>query len=46
MLSTKNKGRTGEDIAATYLTNKGYEIIERNYATKVGEIDIITASDA
>ena len=45
MLSTKNKGRTGEDIAATYLENKGYVILERNYATKTGEIDIIAVGE-
>ncbi len=45
MLSTKNKGRSGEDIAANFLKNKGYEIIDRNYSTKLGEIDIIAAHE-
>ena len=35
------KGKTGEDIACKYLTEKGYLIIERNYRGKRGEIDII-----
>jgi len=35
----------GEDLAATYLASKGYEIVRRNYRTKTGEIDII-AQDA
>ncbi len=45
MLSTKNKGRTGEDIATHYLQEKGYVILERNYATKTGEIDIIAVGE-
>ena len=34
-------GINGENKAAQYLLEKGYEIIERNYRTKTGEIDII-----
>lgn len=34
-------GGRGEDIAALYLSNLGYKIIDRNYAKKYGEIDII-----
>jgi putative endonuclease len=34
-------GEQGEVIAARYLKKKGYRIIERNYRTKLGEIDII-----
>ncbi len=45
MLSTKNKGRTGEDIATRYLEDKGYVILERNFTTKTGEIDIIAVGD-
>ena len=45
MLTTKNKGDIGEDIAVNYLRGKGFEIIERNYSTNVGEIDIIGACD-
>ena len=44
-MNTKIKGRTGEDIACAYLKKKKYEIIERNFTTNVGEIDIICAFD-
>lgn len=34
-------GRSGEDIAADYLKQKGYTILERNFNCWQGEIDII-----
>ena len=34
-------GRIAEDHAARYLRSKGYRIVERNYRTPRGEIDII-----
>lgn len=34
-------GRKGENIAADYLKKQGYEIMERNYHTRYGEIDIV-----
>lgn len=34
-------GKTGEDIAANYLLDRGLEIITRNFRDKFGEIDII-----
>ena len=37
----KNIGQIGEDIAARLLSDKGYEIVERNYRYGHGEIDII-----
>ena len=30
-LSNKEKGRFGEEIAAKYLENNGYKILERNF---------------
>ncbi len=36
-----NLGKKGEDIAASYLRDKGFKIIARNYRDKFGEIDII-----
>ena len=37
----RRRGNMGEDFAAEYLEGKGYEIIERNFNTRLGEIDII-----
>jgi len=34
-------GQKGEAHAADYLTQKGYTIIDRNYRTSYGEIDIV-----
>ena len=34
-------GKLGEDIAVQYLTDKGYEILERNWRNKHKEIDIV-----
>jgi putative endonuclease len=42
-MKTQNRktGQAGENIAARMLSEKGYEILERNFANKFGEIDII-----
>lgn len=34
-------GRLAEDLAAEALTNKGYQILERNFSNRYGEIDIV-----
>jgi putative endonuclease len=34
-------GKTGERLACRFLMRKGYEIIERNFKTPLGEIDLI-----
>ncbi len=41
MVKTKEIGKKGENIAVRFLLNNGFEIIDRNYQKKVGEIDII-----
>ncbi len=34
-------GKLGEELADTYLKQQGYKILERNYVTRAGEIDIV-----
>ena len=41
-LFNKLLGKEGEDQAAKFLVKKGYRILERNYRTRNGEIDLIT----
>lgn len=40
-MNTKSVGDKGEKRAADYLKDKGYEILEKNWKSKEGEIDII-----
>jgi putative endonuclease len=40
-MQSKEIGTLGENIAKNYLEEKGYKILETNYKTKIGEIDII-----
>lgn len=40
-MSNLDIGRQGEEIAFGFLNAQGYEILARNYKTKLGEIDII-----
>lgn len=35
------KGKLGEEIASKYIISKGGKVIERNYRTKIGEVDLI-----
>ena len=42
---TKTIGNFGENEAEKFLRKNGYKILERNYATKLGEIDIIAQKD-
>ena len=38
-------GRAGELKAVDYLKGKGYKILETNFKTRIGEIDIIAQDD-
>jgi putative endonuclease len=41
MLNSREKGNIGEGIACTFLMKRGFDIVEKNYLKKWGEIDII-----
>ena len=44
-MSGKELGNFGENYVSNYLKNLGFNIIDRNYHTKYGEIDIIASKD-
>jgi putative endonuclease len=39
--SLKQVGATGEELAAGVLKKQGYKVLERNYRTSLGEIDLV-----
>ncbi len=39
-------GQKSEDLAVAYLKKNGYTIVQRNYRTRLGEIDIIAQQGA
>ena len=44
-LSTREKGNLGEDRAVNFLLSQKYEILNRNYRIRTGEIDIVALKD-
>lgn len=42
---SQRKGELGEDLACRFLMKHGYEVVERNYTRRLGEIDIIAKKD-
>ncbi len=38
-------GSWGESVALAYLEGKGYQLVQRNYRTRFGEIDLILKKD-
>lgn len=45
MASSLQIGKLGEQIASDHLASKGLHIIDRNFRTKYGEIDLIIKKD-
>jgi len=43
-MNAKTFGNIGESVAANYLRSVGYEIIDRNYHSRYGEVDIIAVN--
>lgn len=39
--SSREVGVEGEDMAVAYLERRGYEILERNWRSTVGEVDVV-----
>ena len=39
--TTRERGTKGEQLAARYLKRQGYRILDQNYHSRFGEIDII-----
>ncbi len=38
-------GRRGEDRAAAFFRSRGFEVVERNWSCRAGEIDLICQKD-
>lgn len=44
-MNTFHIGKIGEDVLIKYLKTKGYQILDRNYKKKWGELDIVAKKD-
>lgn len=40
-MNSSNVGKDGEELAAAFLNRLGYKILQRNFHSRFGEIDII-----
>lgn len=40
-----DKGKEAERLVADYLVHHGYDVVERNYRCRLGEIDIIASKN-
>lgn len=45
-MNNRSKGKTGEDLACAFLKKKSLRILNRNYKTSIGEIDIIATDES
>ena len=43
---TSDSGRLAEDYASKLIASKGYKIIDRNFHSRFGEIDIVATKDS
>jgi putative endonuclease len=41
MTYQKTFGNMGENLAAVFLRDKGYQLLDRNYHTRFGELDLV-----
>lgn len=46
VIHKRAKGNIGEDIACKFIQVRGFEVIERNYLKKWGELDIVAQKDS
>ena len=44
-MNKKDIGKLGEDFAAVYFGDLGYRVLERNYHSRYGEIDLICENE-
>jgi len=44
-MTNQDIGRCGESLARNYLINRGFTILQKNYRTRSGEIDIIAKKE-
>ena len=44
-IKNKDIGRAGEELASMLLLQRGYHILARNFACRLGEIDIIAEKE-
>jgi putative endonuclease len=42
---SRSKGNLAEDLACSYLLEHGFSIVERNFYSRFGEVDIIALKD-
>ncbi len=45
-MDKKSLGSWGEETAAEYLRQKGFDIVSKNYSCRFGEIDLIARNDS